>query len=76
MWKFLKITLAIATVLLVGYSLFTDDYFLLPIIQMLMGMMLIVVGIDQLKAQKKIMGILCIGVGIFAWGIQLLKYMF
>ncbi|WP_369902096.1 YczI family protein [Bacillus manliponensis] len=76
MWKILKITLAIATLLLVTFSFFTDDNSLLPLIQMLIGIMLIVVGVDQIKNERKAMGIICIGVGIYSWGVQILKYLF
>jgi Protein of unknown function (DUF3953) len=67
MWKISKFILGTIVFLSSVYSLYTDNFKFQPYITLLMGLMMLVMGIDELKKGKKGYGYLSIGVSGFVF---------
>ncbi|MGG3622287.1 DUF3953 domain-containing protein [Bacillus gobiensis] len=65
MLKIFRILIAVIVIILSGFSLLTDYTGILPIMNFFLGLMLLVMGIEEIKANKKRLGyILIISSGV------------
>lgn len=71
---FVQLAISIAIIVLAGYSIFTGSTSLLPLMQIVAGLMAFVIGIEQIKKNKKAMGFVLIGSSIVVWGLCILLY--
>jgi len=63
--KITRIILSAITLLLAGYGLFTQNFVLQPLMIFFMGLLILVMGLDEFKKGRKGFGYLCIAVAIF-----------
>ncbi|MCT2536466.1 DUF3953 domain-containing protein [Aquibacillus koreensis] len=57
--KILRVILAITVVSLAGYSLITDEYGLIPYTLLILGLLLVVMGINEILEKRKITALIC-----------------
>ena len=69
--KVLRIILSAITLLLAGYGMFTESFVLQPVMIFFLGLLMLVMGLDEFNKGRKGFGYLCIAVAIF---ISLLSF--
>ncbi len=66
MLKILRYVLSIATFLLAVYGLITENFEFNHIMIFLLGLTMLVMGIEEFQKERKIMGLLLVGVFLFS----------
>lgn len=63
--KISRIILSVITVLLAGYGLLTKNFMLQPLMVFFLGLLILVMGLDEFRKGRKGFGYLCIAIAIF-----------
>ncbi|MFC4024672.1 hypothetical protein ACFOUV_12785 [Oceanobacillus longus] len=63
--KIIRIILSVITLLLAGYGLLSDNFVLQSLMIFFLGLLILVMGIDEFNKGKKGFGYLCIAIAIF-----------
>ncbi|WP_369902093.1 DUF3953 domain-containing protein [Bacillus manliponensis] len=72
---YVQLAISISIILLAAYSVITGNTSLLPIMQIVAGILAFVIGIDQIKRNKKALGFVLIGSSIVVWSFCILLYL-
>lgn len=65
MLKVLRIILASIALIMASYSLMTDSYWLQPYTFFLLGVMILIMGLEEFQKGKIVYGYLSVGVSLF-----------
>ncbi|WP_175987437.1 DUF3953 domain-containing protein [Bacillus sp. Marseille-Q1617] len=65
MLKVLRITFASIALIMASYSLVTDNFWLQPYTLFLLGVMLLIMGLEEFQKGKIVYGYLSMGVSLF-----------
>ena len=76
MLRILRLLIAIIVILLSSYSLLANDNSFLTLSQILLGILLFIIGIEQAKKKNRGTAFVCTGVGVFVWGVLITQYFF
>ncbi|XXM73119.1 DUF3953 domain-containing protein [Lysinibacillus sphaericus] len=63
--KIIRIILSVVIITMAGYGLFTDNVWLLPYMLFLMGVMLLVMGLEEFQKGRKEYGYISVAACIF-----------
>ncbi|WP_369902095.1 DUF3953 domain-containing protein [Bacillus manliponensis] len=72
--KISRIILSFVLICVASYGLFTRSELFLSLTQVLSGLFMLVIGIEQMKEKKKATGLTCITACLFVWGVQAYVY--
>lgn len=73
MLKIIQILSGVAALILSSYSLFTGNSELIPYIQFFLGLMMLVMGIEEIRTNNKRVGYICLISSGFIFIVLILK---
>ncbi|MDM5156951.1 DUF3953 domain-containing protein [Bacillus sp. DX1.1] len=75
MLNILRILLALITLSCAAYYFYTDDFSVFPYMQLALACMMIIVGISEIKATRKFIGIGCFFVSGLCLYVSILEFL-
>lgn len=74
--KYIILVCGLATIILSSYQLITSDNQLMPYTQLIMSVMLLLLGIDEFKKQRKSLGYFLVFTAIFGFVVSVQMLVF
>ena len=59
-------------IVIAGYALISQNYVVMPYLIFFEGVMLLVMGIDEMKKERKISGVFIVAISLFSFYVALL----
>lgn len=72
---FLRKLLSIIIVILAGYSLLNSYFELTPILMFLIGLLMIVMGIEEFRRKRKALGVIMVGVSVLSFYVSIESFL-
>ncbi|MDD1369248.1 DUF3953 domain-containing protein [Bacillus sp. MHSD_36] len=74
MLRILRIVIAIAVIIMSAIGLYTGQNSFLPLSQFLLGALLFLIAIEQIKKMDSGTGFICIAAGAFIWIVLIISH--
>ncbi|WP_439874364.1 YczI family protein [Bacillus mycoides] len=75
MLRILRITIALTVIIMSAIGLYTGENNFLPLSQFLLGALMFLIAIEQIKKKDSGTGFICIAAGAFSWIVLTLTYL-
>ncbi|SCB01793.1 Uncharacterized protein BWINRA5_05241 [Bacillus mycoides] len=74
MLRILRIALALTVIIMSAIGLYTGQNNFLPLSQFLLGALMFLIAIEQIKKKNSGTGFICIVAGAFSWIVLIITY--
>ncbi|MED1411841.1 DUF3953 domain-containing protein [Bacillus cereus] len=74
MLRILRILIALSVIIISSIGLLTDQHNFLPLSQFLLGALMFLIAIEQIKKKDSGTGFICIVAGAFSWIVLTITY--
>ncbi|CDN38351.1 DUF3953 domain-containing protein [Bacillus thuringiensis] len=74
MLRILRIVITLAVIIMSAIGLYTGQNNFLPLSQFLLGALLFLIAIEQIKKMDSGTGFICIAAGAFSWIVLIVTY--
>ncbi|MBS9806007.1 DUF3953 domain-containing protein [Bacillus toyonensis] len=74
MLRILRITIALIVIIMSSIQLYTGQNNFLPLSQFLLGTLMFLIAIEQIKKKNSGTGFICIAAGAFSWIVLIITY--
>lgn len=74
MLRVLRIIIAITVIIMSAVGLYTGQNNFLPLSQFLLGALMFLIAIEQIKKKDSGTGVICIAAGAFSWIVLISSY--
>ncbi|MFA2811639.1 DUF3953 domain-containing protein [Bacillus mycoides] len=74
MLRILRIALALTVIIMSAIGLYTGQNNFLPLSQFLLGALMFLIAIEQIKKKDSGIGFICIVAGAFSWIVLIITY--
>ncbi|KAA0762308.1 YczI family protein [Bacillus sp. SH5-2] len=74
MLRILRIIIALTIIIMSAIGLYTDQNNFLPLSQFLLGALMFIIAVEQIKKKDSGTGVICIVAGAFSWIVLLISY--
>ncbi|PGO33052.1 hypothetical protein CN984_05365 [Bacillus cereus] len=75
MLRILRIVIALTVIIMSAIGLYTGQNNFLPLSQFLLGALMFLIPIEQIKKKDSGTGFICIAAGAFSWIVLIITYM-
>ncbi|OQR53986.1 YczI family protein [Bacillus sp. CDB3] len=75
MLRILRIAIALTVIIMSAMGLYTGQNNFLPLSQFLLGALMFLIAIEQIKKKDSGTGFICIAAGAFSWIVLTLTYL-
>jgi len=74
MFRILRIGIALTVIIMSAIGLYTGQNTFLPLSQFLLGALMFLIAIEQIKKKDSRTGFICIGAGVFTWIVLIISH--
>ncbi|MDH4423751.1 MULTISPECIES: DUF3953 domain-containing protein [Bacillus] len=74
MLRVLRVVLALTVIIMSAIGLYTGQNNFLPLSQFLLGVLMFLIAMEQIKKKDTGTGVICIAAGAFIWIVLLISY--
>ncbi|MED1107058.1 YczI family protein [Bacillus paramycoides] len=74
MFRILRIAIALTVIIMSAIGLYTGQNNFLPLSQFLLGALMFLIAIEQIKKKDSGTGFICIVAGAFSWIVLIITY--
>ncbi|MGE7883136.1 DUF3953 domain-containing protein [Bacillus sp. NPDC094077] len=74
MFRILRIVIALTVIIMSAIGLYTGQNNFLPFSQFLLGALMFLIAIEQIKKKDSGTGFICIAAGAFSWIVLIITY--
>ncbi|AFQ10142.1 TPA: DUF3953 domain-containing protein [Bacillus pacificus] len=74
MFRILRIGIALTVIIISAIGLYTGQNTFLPLSQFLLGALMFLIAIEQIKKKDSGTGFICIGAGVFTWIVLIISH--
>ncbi|HGA0512619.1 DUF3953 domain-containing protein [Bacillus pacificus] len=74
MFRILRIGIALTVIIMSAIGLYTGQNTFLPLSQFLLGALMFLIAIEQIKKKDSGTGFICIAAGTFSWIVLIISY--